>query len=93
MTEKNIPPESGKQASYAPATVEPPLGEIGTGEGYSGQEFDSKDQARWRDRQKAAAAPEDGEVHGSGTGFGGGAGGEDYDSDSADGERSAPLGK
>jgi hypothetical protein len=93
MTEKNIPSEAGEQAPYAPATVEPPLGAVGTGDGYSGQEYDSKDQARWRRDQEAAAAPAGGDVHGSGTGIGGGAEGEDFDSDSAQGERSAPLQK
>lgn len=50
---------------------------IGTGGGYSGQEYDSAGQAEWRAEQQRHALPADGAVHGSGSGTGGGNPGED----------------
>jgi hypothetical protein len=57
------------------------VGEIGTGEGYSGQEYDSAGQAAWRVEQTRHNVPADGVVRGSGVGAGGGNPGEDFDID------------
>jgi len=84
------PPEAGKRPTHG----RPPsdIGDIGTGQGYSGQEYDSNGQQAWRDEQKKHAVDPSGEVHGSGTGAGGGNDGEDYDSDSAAGSGHLPTG-
>jgi len=81
----DLPPEAGKRPVFA-RPVDPAAGaEIGTGGGYSGQEYDSAGQAEWRAEQQRHALPADGAVHGSGAGTGGGNPGEDYDSDSQNG--------
>lgn len=77
------PPEAGKRPPHAKAGSD--IGEVGTGDGYSGQEYDSRGQQAWRDEQAKHAVNPSGEVHGSGAGAGGGNEGEDYDSDSAAG--------
>ncbi|MBB4085598.1 hypothetical protein [Sphingomonas carotinifaciens] len=77
MTDRDIPPEAGKRPPFA--KPEPPLDAIGTGKGYSGQEYDSAGQAEWRAGQDAQAVAPEGIVRGSGTAAGGGAPGEDYD--------------
>jgi hypothetical protein len=82
---RDLPPEAGKRPVFA-RPVDRDAGEaIGTGPGYSGQEYDAPGQAEWCAEQAKRAMPQDGAVHGSGTGAGGGAPGEDYDSDSAGG--------
>jgi hypothetical protein len=80
---KDIPPETGKKPPYM--KPEPPLGDIGAGEGYSGQEYDGAGQAAWRDRDRERGVPKDGKVEGAGVGAGGGQEGEDYDLDDAGG--------
>lgn len=90
MTDSILPPDNGKRAPIARVGEAPKLGEVGTGDGYSGQEYDSKDQARWRADQEALQR--DGEVRGSGAGAGGGNPGEELDSDSANGDGSVPGG-
>ena len=80
---KDIPPEAGKKPPYE--KPEPPLGDVGSGEGYSGQEYDGAEQAEWRDRDRARSVPRDGKVEGAGVGAGGGKAGEDYDLDDAGG--------
>ena len=74
----DIGPETGKR----PDTAKPgdqKLGKIGTGQGYSGQEYDSVGQEEWRRKQEERTAPADGAVHGSGAGAGSGDASEDYD--------------
>ncbi|MEG3150109.1 hypothetical protein U1769_09435 [Sphingomonas sp. ZT3P38] len=84
------PTEAGKRPRQsAPASG---IGDVGTGDGYSGQEYDSKGQQAWRDEQEKHTVDPSGEVHGSGAGAGGGNDGEDYDSDSAAGSGTAPTG-
>ncbi len=80
---KDIPPEAGRRPPYM--KPEPPLGEIGSGKGYSGQEYDGAGQAEWREREQERGVPRDGIVQGSGVGAGGGQEGEDYDLDDAGG--------
>ncbi|HVI97444.1 MAG TPA: hypothetical protein VM657_00080 [Sphingomonas sp.] len=80
---EDIPPDAGKRSPIM--AREPPLGEIGSGPGYSGQEYDSAGQAEWRAREQARSVPRDGTVEGSGIGAGGGQEGEDYDLDDAGG--------
>ncbi|MDO7841935.1 hypothetical protein [Sphingomonas immobilis] len=76
--EKDIGPDIGVRAPMnAPADDD--IGAIGTGSGYSGQEFDSAGQAAWRAGQQRRAVPADGKVSDSGAGAGGGNPGEDFD--------------
>lgn len=87
-----IPPESGKRPDFARPTDAGATKDIGTGGGYSGQEYDSPGQAEWRKEQQRHALRADGEARGSGSGAGGGNPGEDYDSDSAAGDGYARTG-
>lgn len=82
----DILPENGHRPSFS-KPIDERLGAIGTGGGYSGQEYDSDGQAEWRaeqDRRKGAA-------DGSGIGAGGGPG-EDFDSDPKAGGEQPPSG-
>jgi hypothetical protein len=90
QTVADQPPEAGKRPPQA--APDPGIGEIGTGAGYSGQEYDSKGQQAWREQQATLIIDPSGQVHGSGAGAGGGSEGEDYDSDSAAGSGGAPTG-
>jgi hypothetical protein len=81
---KDIPPEAGKRPPFA-TSLGRDAEAIGSGTGYSGQEYDSAGQAEWRAEQAKRSMPADGAVHGSGAGAGGGVPGEDYDDDSAGG--------
>jgi hypothetical protein len=85
-----LPPEAGKRPAQARSGTG--IGEVGTGDGYSGQEYDSRGQQAWREEQEKPALDPSGAVHGSGAGAGGGNEGEDYDSDSAAGSAAAPTG-
>ncbi|WP_137788062.1 hypothetical protein [Sphingomonas sp. 3P27F8] len=79
-------PNAGKRPVFA-TPADPEAGsKVGTGAGYSGQEYDSVGQAEWRREQERHSLPSDGTVEGSGAGVGGGNPGEDYDSDSAAGD-------
>ena len=76
-------------------------GTLGTGPGYSGQEYDSQAHAAEKaldantradgaippdNGKRASYDPATGAVHGSGSGAGGGNEGEDFDSDAATGD-------
>ena len=67
MDDKDIPPAAGKRPPQAEAP-DPKLGTIGTGDDYSGQEYDSPGQAEWREEDRARSVPADGVVRGSGVG-------------------------
>ncbi|WHU04369.1 hypothetical protein [Sphingomonas sp. NIBR02145] len=90
MTRPNEPdadlrPKAGKRPVLA-RPVDPGAGaKIGTGGGYSCQEYECAGQTEWRAEQQRRALPADGAVHGSGAGTGGGNPGEDYDPDSQNG--------
>ncbi len=86
------PPEAGKRPPQSAPATGIGIGEVGTGSGYSGQEYDSKGQRAWRAEQAKHTVDPSGEVQGSGAGAGGGNEGEDYDSDSAAGSGAAPSG-
>lgn len=75
----DLPIDTGKRPDFAgPA---PGLGAVGTGKGYSGQEYDAPGQAEWRAGQAGRTASPDGAVHGSGAGQGTGGKGEELDND------------
>jgi hypothetical protein len=82
----DIPPEAGERPPFDRPVDAEAESQVGTGEGYSGQEYDSAGQAEWRAEQARHQLPASGEVHGSGAGAGGGNPGEDYDSDSTAGD-------
>jgi len=67
MGEKDIPPDAGKRPLQA-EEPDPEIGKIGTGDDYSGQEYDSPGQAEWRKQERAKSMPADGTVRGSGVG-------------------------
>ncbi|WP_156363653.1 hypothetical protein [Sphingomonas sp. Leaf357] len=76
--DRDVGPDAGQRdPSTLPADTD--RGTVGTGEGYSGQEFDSEGQAEWRKKEEHRNLPADGAVRGSGAGAGGGDPGEDYD--------------
>jgi len=77
-TDTDIGPDNGVRPSFA-TPIDERLGEIGTGDGYSGQEYDSAGQAEWRAEQERRNASADGVVRGSGAGAAGGNPGEDFD--------------
>ena len=83
---KDIASEAGKRPPFARPIDAEAGKQVGTGQGYSGQEYDGAGQAAWRAEQERHALPSDGEVQGSGAGAGGGNPGEDYDSDAAAGD-------
>ncbi|MEN2786477.1 hypothetical protein ACFOKI_05580 [Sphingomonas qilianensis] len=87
----DVGPDNGKRPAFA-KPIDTGLGAIGTGGGYSGQEYDSAGQEDWRRRQDALAVDPGGKVEGSGAGAGG-APGEDYDDDSATGSAPPPTGR
>jgi len=89
----DIPRDNGERPPIARVGKNTRLGAIGTGSGYSGQEYDSNDQQRWRDEQDRLAVAHDGEVTGTGIGAGGGNPGEDFDGDSASGDGSQSAGQ
>lgn len=74
---RDIGPDNGRKPPYERPSEG--RGDVGAGEGYSGQEYDGAGQAAWRERQQRSAVPEDGTVIGSGVGAGGGDAGEDFD--------------
>ena len=80
----DIGPDNGVRPSFS-TPIDERLGKIGTGDGYSGQEYDSAGQAEWRAEQKRRNAPADGVARGSGAGAGGGNPGEDFDVDTPGG--------
>jgi hypothetical protein len=86
----DIGPDNGKRPPFA-KPIDTGRGAIGTGTGYSGQEYDSAGQDDWRRRQEALAVDPGGKVEGSGAGAGGETG-EDFDDDSANGAAPPPTG-
>lgn len=59
---------SADQGAAPPfAKPEPKLGAVGTGDGYSGQEYDSAGQAEWRQGDRRLRLDPRGEVHGTGS--------------------------
>ena len=82
--DRDIGPDNGRRPPFA-KPVDEDTGAVGTGTGYSGQEYDSKGQAEWRAEQSRADLPHDGVARGSGAGAGGGHAGEDFDDDAAGG--------
>ncbi|WP_260596665.1 hypothetical protein [Sphingomonas endolithica] len=89
--EPDIPPENGKRPSFR-KPIDERLGAVGTGGGYSGQEYDSEGQEAWRAEQDRRKGDPDGAVDGSGVGAGGGPG-EDFDSDAQAGGEQPPTGR
>ena len=81
----DIPAEAGKRPRFAEPGNPGAAADVGTGDGYSGQEYDSAGQAQWRAGQQRQSLAQDGAVHGSGAGAGGGNPGEDYDADAPGG--------
>lgn len=63
----DIPPAAGKRPPREDQP-DPQRGPVGTGEGYSGQEYDSVGQHEWREKDRAQSVPHDGEIKGSGVG-------------------------
>jgi hypothetical protein len=63
--DRDISPDQGKAPPFA--QPEPKLGAVGTGSGYSGQEYDSAGQAEWREGDKGLRVSPDGEAHGTGS--------------------------
>ena len=86
----DIGPDNGKRPPFA-KPIDTGRGEVGTGAGYSGQEYDSAGQDDWRRRQDQLAVDAGGKVEGSGAGAGGETG-EDFDDDSANGATPPPTG-
>jgi hypothetical protein len=86
----DFPTEVGKRPPHVNSAAD--IGEVGTGDGYSGQEYDSRGQREWRAEQERQSIDPSGTVHGSGAGAGGGNDVEDYDSDSASGGKGPPTG-
>lgn len=80
----DIPPDNGERPRFA-TPIDEHAGHVGSGTGYSGQEYDSEGQAVWRAEQEKRNLPKDGGVSGSGIGAGGGQAGEDFDIDSPGG--------
>lgn len=74
----DIGPDNGRRPPFA-TPIQRGLGTVGTGSGYSGQEYDAAGQDEWRAEQERRNLPADGEVRGSGAGAGGGDPGEDFD--------------
>ncbi len=82
--DRDIPPDNGKRPKFA-TPIDERLNDVGTGSGYSGQEYDSAGQAEWRAEQERKSLPPGSGVSGSGIGAGGGQAGEDYDPDTPGG--------
>lgn len=78
VDERDIGPDNGRRPRFA-TPIRKGLGKVGTGEGYSGQEYDGAGQEKWRAAQERRNLPADGEVRGSGIGAGGGDPSEDFD--------------
>lgn len=62
---RDIEPDNGRSPPFA--KPDPLLGAIGTGEGYSGQEYDSVGQAEWRAAERDREVAPTGEAQGSGS--------------------------
>lgn len=82
--DRDIPPDTGERPAFA-TPIDERLKDVGTGGGYSGQEYDGDGQAEWRAEQERRNLPGNGGVSGSGIGAGGGQAGEDYDPDTPGG--------
>lgn len=80
----DLPPDNGVRSPGTRPDNTPAPKSVGTGAGYSGQEYDQPGQRAWRDADGAKRLPADGVV-GSGVGAGGGSPGEDLDEDAAGG--------
>ncbi len=63
--DRDLAPDNGKSPPFA--KPDPKMNRVGTGSGYSGQEYDSVDQAEWRAADAARGVSPDGEVHGTGS--------------------------
>ena len=88
MSGREIPPDAGTAPPFDPLETPGPE-QTGSGDGYSGQEYDNKGQRAWREGQDDEVAS-DGEVRGSGVSAGGGNMLEEYDSDVATGGGERP---
>ena len=86
----DMPSENGKRPTFR-KPIDERLGAIGTGGGYSGQEYDSAGQDAWRRTHERQNVDASGAVHGTGVGAGG-APGEDFDDDTANGGAAPPTG-
>lgn len=80
----DLPKDAGVRSPGTRPGETPAPADVGSGGGYSGQEYDQPGQKAWRDADGERRLPTDGVV-GSGVGAGGGAEGEDFDSDAAGG--------
>ncbi|MGN6376828.1 MAG: hypothetical protein ACTHMG_14930 [Sphingomonas sp.] len=94
-SDKDIPPAAGKLPPQSEGP-EPRRGAVGTGDGYSGEEYDSAGQVEWRDEDRTKRVPPDGEVRGSGVGgareeYDPGTATGAYDGDVTTGEDQPPL--
>ena len=67
--DRDIGPDNGQRPPFA-KPIDEGRGAVGTGGGYSGQEYDLKGQAEWRAEQTRANMAEDGVARGSGAGAG-----------------------
>lgn len=65
MTDRDLSSDNGTAPPFR--HPEPPLGEIGSKGGYSGQEYDSPGQAEWREGERRLGISPDGEAHGTGS--------------------------
>ncbi|MHA6722386.1 hypothetical protein [Sphingomonas sp. RS2018] len=63
--DRDLTPDNGRAPPFA--KPEPALGEIGTGDGYSGQEYDSVGQGEWRAADVALNVAPDGVAKGTGS--------------------------
>ena len=62
--DRDLSPDNGQRPPFA--KPDPKLGRVGTGDGYSGQEYDSEGQQEWRAADLAKQVSPDGLAHGSG---------------------------
>lgn len=63
--DRDIPDDTGRAPPFAKS--EPRLGPVGTGDGYSGQEYDGDGQAAWREGDRRLGVSPDGAAHGTGS--------------------------
>ena len=63
--DRDIGPDNGHRPPFA-KPIDEGRGDVGTGDGYSGQEYDSEGQQEWREADLAKQVSPDGLAHGSG---------------------------
>ena len=65
IDERDLLPDNGRAPPFA--KPDPKLGEVGTGEGYSGQEYDARGQKEWRAAEAQLRVSPNGEARGTGS--------------------------